>query len=128
MTTQKPRVLIVDDFLEIGETLADILTREGYEARTAASGEEAVEMARSEAFSAAVLDVVLRQGIDGFETARRLDELQPGLPIFFVTAYFDEARHDPRRKLHSGPLMEKPVPVVDLLKALREAVDSRAAT
>ncbi|HEY3451267.1 MAG TPA: response regulator transcription factor [Myxococcales bacterium] len=65
------RVLLVEDEANLRASLGFILDREGYAVDVAASGEEALERARSVPPDLVVLDVNL-PGIDGYETCERL--------------------------------------------------------
>jgi DNA-binding response OmpR family regulator len=62
----KPKVLIVDDEKNIGESLAAIFTSRGYESKTAVSAEQAVEIIAGWEPDLAILDVGLPKmnGID----------------------------------------------------------------
>lgn len=62
------RILIVDDEVTIADTLALIFSSSGYEARTAYSAEQALEMLEEWRPDLAVIDVVL-PGMNGIEFA-----------------------------------------------------------
>ena len=65
------RILVVDDEQIIAETLATILTRSGFEAHIAYSGEQAIAVAAEVRPDVLISDVVLR-GISGIEAAIRI--------------------------------------------------------
>jgi CheY-like chemotaxis protein len=65
------RVLVVDDNRDAADSLADLLSLCGAEARASYSGEEALILAGDGAFDAGVLDIHM-PGIDGCELASRL--------------------------------------------------------
>jgi len=65
------RALVVDDAPEITQMLEPVLTGEGFETRTASSGEEAIAIARIFIPDIVVLDLVL-PGVDGLEVCRQL--------------------------------------------------------
>jgi CheY-like chemotaxis protein len=62
------RVLVVDDERLISETLATILSRKGYAARAAFSGQEAIDVARVFEPQVLITDVVMT-GMTGIEAA-----------------------------------------------------------
>ncbi|HEX9760811.1 MAG TPA: response regulator, partial [Candidatus Acidoferrales bacterium] len=66
-------ILIVDDEAGIRESLASILSDEGYRAEAVASGEECLQRTESNSFDLVLLDVWLT-GMDGLETLRRMNE------------------------------------------------------
>jgi len=88
----KDRILVVDDEEDILELLRFNLTREGYQVRSASTGEEALSLARAEHPDLILLDLML-PGIDGLEVARRLkgDPLTRGMPIVMLTAKGEES-------------------------------------
>ena len=65
------KILIVDDELIMRESLADWLELDGYLTDKAASGEEALEIARKTKPALILLDIMM-SGIDGFEVCRLL--------------------------------------------------------
>ena len=85
------RILICEDEDAIRDLLVINLTRAGYEAIGAASGEDAIETFSKEngRFDVALLDVML-PGIDGFEVLRRLRAQSQTLGIIMLTAKTQE--------------------------------------
>src|SRR2546423_7132615 len=79
-----PRVLIVEDDVEIAQALQRSLRLEGYEVRLAADGERALADARSYVPDLVLLDLGL-PGVDGIEVARRM-RADGDVPILMLTA------------------------------------------
>lgn len=65
------RLLLVDDNVDAGETLAELLREVGYEVRTAPDGPAALALLDLYVPELAILDIGL-PGMDGYELARRL--------------------------------------------------------
>ena len=88
------RLLLVDDKPENLVALRAILEGSGYELLAAASGEDALKIALQERLATVLLDVVM-PGMDGFEVARHLKELQRtrDVPILFLTALAADVEH-----------------------------------
>ena len=82
-----PRLLIVDDISDNRAILARRFVRRGFEITEADSGRKALELVRSQAFDAVLLDVMMPE-IDGMEVLRqiRLQFDQAELPVIMVTA------------------------------------------
>ena len=59
-----PKILVVDDESGIRSTLQGVLGDEGWETRTAITGEEALTLLEKESFDVVILDVLL-PGKDG---------------------------------------------------------------
>jgi CheY-like chemotaxis protein len=88
-------ILVVDD------RPANIMTLQavfdglpGYQLVSASSGPEAIERVKATEFALILLDIQM-PGMDGFETAKRIKELENGkdVPIMMVTAIFKEDPH-----------------------------------
>ena len=78
------RVLCVDDHHDTSEMLQLLLSEEKYEVDTAATMEQACEMAEMTQYDLYVLDKRLPDGT-GVELCERLNELSPGVPCIFYT-------------------------------------------
>ncbi len=72
-TSDRGRILIVDDDRKILDLLVDLLVLEGYEIATAVDGAEAIDLAYSFAPDVVVSDVVMPV-VGGLELCRRLKE------------------------------------------------------
>ncbi len=79
------RLLVVEDDLNILELLSASLRFAGFAISTAASGGEAVAVARDERPDLIVLDVMLPD-LDGFEVIRKLRDGGTRTPVVFLTA------------------------------------------
>ncbi|SDH20503.1 response regulator transcription factor [Microbacterium sp. 77mftsu3.1] len=79
------RVLVVDDEANLSDLLRMALQNEGWDARTAANGQEALNLVREFAPDLVVLDIMM-PGIDGMEVLRRLRGAGNDVPVLFLTA------------------------------------------
>src|SRR4051794_23581849 len=81
------RVLVVDDEVELRESVSDILRRLGHhEVHEAADGQEAVEKVRSGNFQMVVLDVNMPKK-SGLEALQEIREHDPSIIVLIVTAH-----------------------------------------
>ena len=85
-------ILVVDDTPANLLLLEGVLTRYGYDVRTAISAEGALRAVKAELPDLILLDIMM-PGIDGYETCRRLksQESTAGIPIIFLSAKSDSA-------------------------------------
>jgi two-component system OmpR family response regulator len=113
-----PRVLVVDDELNIAELVSMALTYAGFDVETAATGREALERAEGFRPQMMVLDVMLPD-FDGFEVARRLAAGGRDIPILFLTAR--DTTQDKVRGLTLGgdDYVTKPFSVEELIARVR---------
>jgi two-component system, OmpR family, response regulator len=93
------RLLVVDDEPAIVDTVARFLRFVGYDVRTAATGRQALTVARDFLPELILLDVMLPDD-DGFEVLRRLRS--DGLPVAVVFLTARDTRKDVVRGLTAG--------------------------
>ena len=80
------KILVVDDDVDVAESLADILEFDGHEVALANSGPEAVRHLERQAFDVALLDVVMPE-MNGVDCLAKINELRPETKVFMVTGY-----------------------------------------
>jgi class 3 adenylate cyclase len=114
------RVLVVDDTPANVKLLEDLLTFQGYEVETAASGEEALAMVRANAPDLILLDVLM-PGLSGYDVCRavRADPKLTMLPVVMVTALGE--REERVKGIESGAddFLSKPINPPELLARVR---------
>lgn len=115
------RVLVVDDDPAVADSTAVLLELEGYEVRIAASGFAALEQVPAFRPQVVLLDIGL-EGLDGFETARRLRQLPEGrqLCLLAVTGYGDEETKTSALEAGCDHHLVKPVNISRLIALLAE--------
>ena len=79
------RVLVVDDESNLTELLSMALRYEGWDIKSAATGNAAVKTAKEFKPDAVVLDMMLPD-FDGLEVLRRMRDEDPTLPVLFLPA------------------------------------------
>ena len=91
MKTHSKKILVVEDEVIIAYSLQHILTKMGYEvAEIVHSGEEAIVRAQEINPDLILMDIQLRDDMDGIEAAERIRQLGSAPPIIYLTAYADE--------------------------------------
>ncbi|MDH4229530.1 MAG: sigma-54 dependent transcriptional regulator [Nitrospirota bacterium] len=80
------RVLVVDDDPEMAELLAEILGHEGYTARTAQGGREALWMMNSVHFPLVITDLRMH-GMSGMELLAEIRAAHPRTDVVMITAF-----------------------------------------
>lgn len=122
----KPKILIVDDEVDLLDILAYNLSKNGYEIDTARSGEEALEtIARNpSAYSLILLDVMMG-GINGFQTALKLREKGDDTPVIFLTALDTESDLLHGFSVGADDYISKPFSVKEVIARVK-AVISRS--
>lgn len=112
MTDHRAAVLVVEDFAPMRVLLERVLTAEGHQVTTAATGLVAREACAATEFELIVTDVHIPGG-NGVDLARHVASRRPGLRVLFVSG-------DPERDLDlevAGALtdfLQKPFDVFEL--------------
>jgi len=120
-------VLLVDDEDGVLEVTARILTRGGYSVRMAASALEATEVFKTSPIDILVTDVVMPGGEYGNDLADRLRQVEPDLPVVFMSGYNTESLFERGVLPPLTKLVKKPFSAAEVLEAIAEAVAARAA-
>lgn len=115
-------VLIVDDEPKLVRLVKEILLATGYEALIAGTGQQAIEMVALEQPDLVLLDVMLPDGMDGYEAARRLRDFSD-IPIIMLTAKIRET--DMLRGFECGvdDYIKKPFSSKELLARMRAVLN-----
>lgn len=95
------RILIVDDNVDAGETLGDLVSLWGHEVQVVHSGPAALAAAPAFQPEVVLLDISM-PGMDGYEVARglRADSRLEGVTLYALTGYGQE--EDRRRSREAG--------------------------
>ncbi len=115
-------VVIVDDKIELAETLADGLADHGFSALAVATGKQALARIEAEPVDALVTDLRM-PGIDGIELLMAARRAVPDLPVIVMTAYggMETAIESIRRGAYH--YLTKPFKVDELVVYLNRALD-----
>lgn len=120
----KALIMIVDDEEGIRETLKGIFEDEGYETVTAASGEEAVRLAKETVPEVVLLDVWM-SGMDGIETLQELREGNPELPVIIISGHANIEIAVKATKMGAYDILEKPLSMEKVLLGVERALERR---
>jgi two-component system OmpR family response regulator len=117
-STDRVRVLVVDDETYITDLVATALRYEGFEVVSAGNGREALSLVETFRPELIVLDVMLPD-LDGFEVQRKLVERGRRVPVLFLTAR--DATEDKVRGLTIGgdDYVTKPFSLEELIARIR---------
>jgi len=118
-------VLLVEDEDAVRNIVKTALESQGYRLLVAASGEEAMNMAKAykEPIGLLITDIVLPE-LNGKEIARRIHKKRPGMIVLFMSGYTDVSLNqldDPETRIH---FIAKPFTPAALNRKVRELLDS----
>jgi len=115
------KILIIDDDLDILETMGSLLEAEGFQIRSAETVEKGLELIDSEAPDLVLLDVMFpEKKTRGFEAAVEIKAKHPKLPLFVLTAINREYAFDfSKDDVPAEEFLNKPVKIDRLVKLIR---------
>ena len=123
----KPVILLVDDEDTIRLFLEKTLRDEGYEALTAATGEEALDMAFEKLPDLILLDLKLPD-MNGIEVLKRIKNEIPEICVIMLTAFGDIETAVSAMKKGAFDFVSKPVNLEQLLIAVGKGLESQKLT
>jgi two-component system nitrogen regulation response regulator NtrX len=126
MPTSGPKVLIVDDEVNIRQSLRGVLTDEHYQCTTVNSGESCLDALARESFEAVLLDIWL-PGIDGLTTLTRIQELPAGArpAVIMISGHGNIETAVKATKLGAFDFVEKPLTIEKVSVVLKNAIEQR---
>lgn len=120
VTSEKTRVLIVDDDKSFAKVTAASLEHQGYRVETVNTGQQALEKVSSGKQEIVLLDLILPDA-DGTEVLQRIGQLDRSVAVIAVTGYGDEQRAVNVMKAGSCDYLTKPFRLRDLFHAVEKA-------
>lgn len=120
MTTDRPRVLVVEDEQDIRELVAFNLEREGFAVWQAGEGRTGLELAATVQPELVLLDLML-PGMDGFAVCRELkrNEATAHMAVIMLTARGDDMDRILGLELGADDYVVKPFNVRELMLRVR---------
>jgi PAS domain S-box-containing protein len=123
----KGKVLVMDDE-EVVRTVASLMVSSlGYTIEVAENGDQAVEryvsaMRSSSPFDAVILDLTVRGGMGGKETAAMISAIDPAVRAVVSSGYSDDAVVAHYREYGFSAVLSKPYQVEELGRVLQEVL------
>jgi CheY-like chemotaxis protein/DNA-binding PadR family transcriptional regulator len=120
------KILVVDDEAIITMHLEERLTAMGYDvAGMAASGEDAVEKARSIRPDLVLMDIVMPGKMNGIESAKIITT-ELDIPVVFVTSYADDTIIEKAKSVRPYGYIVKPFKELEIKAAIEVALFRKA--
>jgi len=117
----RTRVLIVDDHAAVRDGLAAFL--DAFEDLTlvaqAASGAEALYLCSCFLPDIVLMDLLMRDGLDGVTVTRLIRELYRDIQVIVLTSSDDKALIDAARSAGAVRILHKDIPASELVNAIR---------
>ena len=125
MPRAKPTVLVVDDETMALVLIKRLLSEAGYQAVTAQSGFEALDLFRRQphGFQLVLLDLTM-PFMDGEETFHRLREIRADIPVVLCTGFIRQDRLDRLIKAGIAGFLRKPLAPDEIVEHVRSVLAS----
>src|SRR5690606_4197606 len=120
------KILIIDDEVNIGLLLSKFLTRNGFEVKTAASGQSGMELLSKEPFNLVLCDYRL-EDTDGREILKKIKVSYPGLGVIIITGYSDIKLAVELIKMGAYDYITKPLYPDEILNTINKALETQEA-
>lgn len=115
-------ILIIDDDLDIIETVTILLKNEGFSILSADNVEKGLEMIKGDNPDLVLLDIMFpEKKTKGFEAASQIKEINPDLPVFAFTAINREYNFDfSKEEIKADEFINKPVATDKLVELINK--------
>lgn len=107
------KILVVEDDRELNKTVCSFLNQSGYEATGCLNADDAFDAIYENVFDLIVSDIMM-PGVDGFEFAKEVREMNADIPILFMTARDDIASKQRGFRIGVDDYMVKPIDLDEL--------------
>jgi len=107
------KILVVEDDKELNKTVCSFLNHSGYEATGCLNASDAYDVLEGAIFDLIISDIMM-PGVDGFEFAQNIRELNDDIPILFMTARDDIASKQRGFRIGVDDYMVKPIDLDEL--------------
>jgi len=125
MGNQQMRLLIVDDEKRFLETTVKLLAKKGYDAITAANGEEALEALGAHPVHVVILDVKM-PGMDGNQVLKEIKRRHPLVEVIMLTGHATVESAIDGLKAGAADYLMKPADINELVAKAEEAFSRRS--
>jgi PAS domain S-box-containing protein len=116
-------ILLVEDEPGVRKLTEELIRTEGYKVLAAADPFQAIQLCTTseETIDLLLTDLVMPQ-FDGFQLARRISSLRPGIKILYMSGYSERTGNIPMDDLDAGKLIQKPFTLDELLNKIAGAL------
>ena len=120
------KILVIDDEELVAESLKKLLKNEGYNAKTAKSGVEALEHVQREDFNLIVSDIRMpdMNGIEIIKKVRGYLERagKPPVPEILITGYASDNNLEEAKRLNVVDYIYKPFNIKEFLEIVKKSL------
>jgi len=123
-TTEKKRILWVDDEIDSLKPHMIFLESRGFEVKGVMSGDDAILEVQEQVYDLVLLDEMM-PGKDGLTTLEEIKNVRPHLPVVMVTKSEEESLMDDAIGQKIDDYLVKPVVPTQILSVIKRLLDSK---
>jgi CheY-like chemotaxis protein len=122
MAEAKPKILWVDDEIDLLKSHVRFLEDKGYVVTTALTGQDAITLVSGQSFSVVLLDEIM-PGMDGLSTLQAIKDVDQAIPVIMVTKSTEESLMDEAYWGDIADFIVKPVNPHQILSSLKKILE-----
>ena len=123
--SRKYKMLVADDEKMARMNLEHVLTKEGYQIRTASSGVEALALLEKESFDVILTDLKMEK-VDGMGILERAKQIDPSTEVIIITGYATVPTAVEAMRKGSYHFLAKPLKLDEIRSAVRKALRNKS--
>ena len=128
METPTGKVLVVDDEQKMCEFLELVLSQDGHQVLAATSGEQALDIIKSNPDLDVIVTDLMMPKITGMEVLEEAKRMLPDTPVIMITGYSTVENAVQAMKAGAFDYLPKPFKVDEVKLVVKKALDRRAIT
>jgi signal transduction histidine kinase len=127
--SSRPRILIMEDGVQVRKMERDFLEKLGYEVTETGDGQEALEcykeaLLSKRPFDLVILDLIIRQGPGGILTMEKLLKEDPSVKAIVVSGYVNDPAMEDCRNYGFRGALKKPFNLMDFQKLVETVINT----
>ena len=116
-------ILIVDDVAQQREIAISIFNELGYETVAVSSGSEALKYIKKNKVELVILDMIMKPGIDGLETFRRIKDLRPDQKAIIVSGFAETSGVQMALDMGAARFIKKPYQLETIARVVKDVLN-----
>lgn len=123
------RILVIDDERSIRRSFELALEDTDYTVETAKSGDRGIELFHKEGYDLVYLDLRM-PGLNGVETLRTLRRIDAEVPVYIITAFYDEFFGELKTAGEEGldfDVLRKPIDAEEIMRITQGVLEGPVA-
>ena len=124
MRNRGHKVLVVDDDLEMGRLIADVLQEDGFFVTIMGDSLEASKILKKEDFDVIVTDLKMK-GLKGLDLLEEVKRVAPLTPVIIITAFGTIESAIQAMKMGAYDYITKPFQIDEIILTVRKALENR---